>query len=349
MPSMGPLLTGNKRCAIMKKHLLSCDWGTSSFRLRLVETDDGRVLGERLLPSGVAATFDAWKSQQRQTGVERDAFFYQFLTTQIEWLSDFLSTPLTQVPMALSGMASSTIGLAEVPYATLPFSLDGGQVSVRWFDTQPGFDHRLLLISGVRSRQDVMRGEETQLIGLSDQLAPFDRCVLVFPGTHSKHMYVARNELIDFQTLMTGELFGVLAQHTILKESTDATELGSRLTAEGDAFRKGVQASESANLLGSLFTVRTNQLFNQLTRPQNALYLSGLLIGTELRLLQQKPDWHIVLCCDNNLVDFYEQAITHLGLSKRTTRIEADRIRHSAIAGHLKIMQHQSTLTATVR
>ena len=143
--------------------------------------------------------------------------------------------------------------------------------------------------------------------------------------------------------------FIVLIRHTILKESTEDADLGQWLEQEPEPFRQGVLASESGNLLGSLFSVRTNQLFRRFDRYQNALYLSGLLIGSELRPLHQKHDGQIILCCDNNLVDFYEMAIAQLGLADRTLKIAAEQIRHSAIAGHLKIMDHQLALADPVK
>jgi len=330
---------------MMNRQLLSCDWGTSSFRLRLVDPLSGDVLGEVLSPTGVAATFDAWKTEQERSGVQRIDFFCHFLQQRIDELERLLALPLDGLPVVLSGMASSSIGMAELPYASLPFPLDGGQVKVRWLAARPGFPHRLLLISGVRSLQDVMRGEETQLIGLSEQLPPGKPCVLVFPGTHSKHMYVEQGQMTDFRTFMTGEVFSALVHHTILKESTNPTDLALRLGQDPLSFQKGVLASESANLLGNLFTIRTNQLFERLDRSQNALYLSGLLIGTELQELRRKPDWQLVLCCDNNLVDFYTQAIDFLDLTERTITIAPAQIRHAAITGHLRIINYQLALT----
>lgn len=329
----------------MEKHLLSCDWGTSSFRLRLVDTHNGQALGEVLSANGAAATFDAWHVAYNQTGMARAVFFCQFLRQQIDRLSATITTNLSQIPVVVSGMASSSIGLAELPYADLPFALDGAGARVHWFEPTPDFDHRLLLISGISSPHDVMRGEETQLIGLGDLINESHKSIVIFPGTHAKHLYVENNELVNFQTFMTGELFGVIARHTILKESTDTADLASWLHREGESFRQGVVASGSANLLRSLFRVRTNQLFGHLTQSQNALYLSGLLIGTELHGLQKQRDWQLILCCDTNLVDFYHQAIGVLGLSARTTRLDADQVRQSVIAGHLKIMEHQLTLT----
>ncbi len=332
----------------MEKHLLSCDWGTSSFRLRLADTHNGQVLGEVLSANGVSATFDAWHGAHKQTGIGRTAFFCQFLQHQIDRLSATISLNLEQVLVVVSGMASSSIGLAELPYADLPFALDGAGARVQWFEPTPDFHHRLLLISGISSRHDVMRGEETQLIGLGDLFNGSDKFIVIFPGTHSKHLYVWQKQIVDYQTFMTGELFGALARHTILKESTDTTDLVSWLHRNSEPFRQGVVASGSANLLQSLFTVRTNQLFGHLTQSQNALYLSGLLIGTELRGLQQKTDWRLMLCCDTNLIDFYEQAIAVLGMSAQTTKLDADTVRQSVILGHLKIMQHQLVLTEPV-
>ena len=329
----------------MEKHLLSCDWGTSSFRLRFVDIATGHVLGEVLSANGVAATFDAWHVAHNQTGMERAVFFCQFLRQQITRLSATIATSLTRLPVVLSGMASSSIGLAELPYAHLPFALNGAGARVHWLEPTPDFDHRLLLISGISSPHDVMRGEETQLIGLGNLLDGSGQYIVIFPGTHSKHLYVDNGELVDFETFMTGELFGTLARHTILKESTNTADLAAWLHRDGDSFRQGVLASGSANLLQSLFRVRTNQLFGHLTQPQNALYLSGLLVGSELRGLQRQRDWQLILCCDTNLADFYEQAIAVLGLAQQTTRLTTDQVRDSVISGHLRIMEHQLTLT----
>ena len=329
---------------IMEKYLFSCDWGTSSFRLRLVDTDTGRVLGEALSPNGVAATFDAWTVAHNQTGIERAAYFCQFLSQQIARFPATISISVNQISVVVSGMASSSIGLAELPYASLPFALDGTGARTQWFEPTPDFDHRLLLISGICSPHDVMRGEETQLVGLGDLLVESGQYIVIFPGTHAKHLYVEDGKLVDFETFMTGELFGVLTRHTILKESTDTADLAALVHCEGDSFRRGVLASGSANLLQSLFRVRTNQLFGHLTQPQNALYLSGLLIGTELRGLQRQRGWQLMLCCDTNLVDFYEQAISILGLAKQTTKLDTDTVRQSVTLGHLKIREHQLAL-----
>src|SRR3546814_14199624 len=84
-------------------------------------------------------------------------------------------------------MASSSLGIEELPYATLPFSLSGNGAVTRKFEASADFPHEILLISGLRSEQDVMRGEETQLLGLAAQgMLPADNAICLFPGTHSK-------------------------------------------------------------------------------------------------------------------------------------------------------------------
>lgn len=305
------------------------------------------MLGERLAPQGIAATFAAWKQGQSRSKTDRETFYGQFLKSQIEVLAQSLNRSLDGFPLVVSGMASSSIGLAEVPYATLPFALDGSGVCSRWLEARPDFNHRMLLLSGVSSGHDVMRGEETQLIGLRDALPAHAPGVLIMPGTHSKHLHIQDDFLSHFQTFMTGEVFEAMITHTILRESVDPTDLSRRLAQDQKPFDQGVRAGCSGNLLQRLFTVRTNQLFGHFNRTPNALYMSGLLIGSELGQLTQNTSAQLILCGDNNLAPFYERALFVLGMADRTTAIPADRMQYAAIAGQLTILQHQANLIET--
>ncbi len=331
----------------MTNQLLCCDWGTSSFRLQLINAPDYQCVGEVFSPEGIAVTFDRWRRTGRANGIEKATFFRQQLKKQVDALARNLSTDLTGVSITISGMASSSIGMVEVPYATLPFALDGSQATVRHVATQPDFPHDILLISGVQSQQDVMRGEETQLIGL---LALLDqsgdkigRATFIFPGTHSKHMTIENGCLIQFDTYMTGEVFDLMANQSILHDSVDAADLAQFSEGDRAAFRRGVHQSMTGQVLNSLFTVRTNQLFGKLTKRQNALYLSGLLIGSELNPLSDKPDWPIVLCSGSKLVSFYQLAIDALHLSGRTITVPADVIDRAAGVGQVLLFQNQVT------
>ena len=147
----------------MKNYILCCDWGTTSFRLRLVDRHTYEVIGELLSPAGVAGTFRAWKEQSE---LSRFDFYAGILNDSIRELADDSGNDLQHIPVIVSGMASSSLGMEEVPYANLPFDISGSQASCRIFKNFNGSDAPLILVSGVKSYEDVMRGEEAQLIGL---------------------------------------------------------------------------------------------------------------------------------------------------------------------------------------
>lgn len=329
----------------MKNYLLGCDWGTSSFRLRLINSTDIQLIGEITSQEGVANTFTAWKANGETRGISRAQFFRVQLQRQINLLAKKLAINLDDIPVVISGMASSSIGMDEVPYATLPFPIDGSLASIKRLDTQADFAHDIILISGVRTEHDVMRGEETQLIGLLALLDTLHysigESILIFPGTHSKHIYIQNQQVVDFQTFMTGEVFNLMSHYSILKDSVESTGLIGFDESELDAFKSGINQSHHSSILNSLFRVRTNQLFNQLTKRQNALYLSGLLIGNELKSLVNQPTWQLILCSGNNLYELYKLAMEELYLSDRTITISADLIDKATIAGQVKIAQNQ--------
>ncbi len=327
--------------------VLCCDWGTTSFRLQLVSTADFRCLGDIQSPTGVAVTFDAWKQSDQPRGL----FYRRQIRQQIDLLAASLSRDLATIPVVMSGMASSSIGLEDIPYASLPFAVDGSQARSRYVARQDDFPHAILLISGVSSEQDVMRGEETQLIGLMALLEAENRkindAIYIFPGTHSKHLRVQNRQLVQFKTYMTGELFSLLANQSILKDSLDLSTFSELTSDDLGAFKQGVQQSTQAPLLHSLFTVRTNQLFKKLTQKHNALYLSGLLIGSELNQFSGEKTEPLILCTGSNLSIFYQAAIDALQLTNRTHSIPAELIDKAASAGQVRLFQHQQTRSET--
>lgn len=332
-------------------YLLCCDWGTSVFRLRLMNTLTFECVAEVMSPAGIAGTFDDWKKSNEQTGISNEHFFRRQLKTQIDRLAAKTTIRLADIPVVISGMASSSIGMAEVPYANLPFATDGSQSGVRHFAAQAEFPHEMMLVSGVRSQQDVMRGEETQLIGLIELLdLPTEvtrEAIFIFPGTHSKHLYIQAGQLVNFDTYMTGELFSLLATQSILSDSVDVSDLTLFNEHDTDAFRQSVTEAQSSEMLNRLFTVRTNQLFGKLTKKQNALYLSGLLIGTELKPLSTNENGQIVLCSGSNLSAFYSVAIETLGLSDRTVTVSPDLIDRAASVGQIILFQNQTVKAIT--
>lgn len=317
---------------------MGCDWGTSSFRLGLYSLVSGKFIDEIQSPDGISGIHRNWESGNYEPkGITKNRLFLEKLLIQINHLSKKTSVDLENTPVLISGMASSSIGIEDVPYAVLPFRLDGSQVRSRNFGVQENFPHSIMLISGVQSDHDVMRGEETQLIGIWSLLMDSDsqpkEAIIIFPGTHSKHVYIKDGYLVNFKTYMTGEMYQVTGNHSILKDSVKMYHEHEPSASHIQAFKTGVRNSRDSGILNSLFTVRTNQLFNLLNKTQNAFYLSGLLIGSELNDLLKQPASPLFLCSAKNLFGLYKLALEELGLSNRTTFVAADVVERAAITG----------------
>ena len=329
----------------MDKHILCCDWGTTSFRLRLVERQDYKVLAEYLTKDGVAGTYRDWKEQDE---INRFDFYAAILKNSIKELAKKTSFILDSIPVIVSGLASSSIGMEELPFAELPFESNGSQASVRVFKDFNGMDAPLLLVSGLKSHEDVMRGEEAQLIGLLKlneiTIQGSEKIVFVFPGTHSKHIVVQDGFVTDFHTYMTGEIFNIMTEHSILKDSVNSSSDSDLKNQESiKAFLKGVEISGTSTLLHSLFTVRTGQLFGQFTKEQNSFYLSGLLIGSELRQLKDGNYDRLIICSGKHLYEHYKLAAEAISLKLNTTYIQPELIDKATIAGQVQIFNATQT------
>lgn len=323
-------------------YLLGCDWGTTTFRLRLIHLPDQALVGEVQTQDGIFSTYDSWKSADPDQ-VDRQQFFVQRISRQVKALAAQTRCNLDGIPVLISGMASSSIGMQEVPYATLPFPLNGSQIAMQYLKSSAEFPHEIMLISGVRSSHDVMRGEEIQLIGLVDMLhlPESAEAVLIFPGTHSKHLLIQNHQLTHLQTFMTGELFSILSSHSILKDSLEVPGFTDLSERDREAFGKGVGLAESAGLIRSLFSVRTNQLFQKLDKRENAFFLSGLLIGSELSYLKNEVDRKLLVCTTNYLHELYDLALQVLDISDRTLDVPAEKIGRATIAGQVKVFRNQ--------
>jgi len=319
------------------KYFLSCDWGTSSLRLRLADLGTGKVLAEESSSEGIAAIFDEWQ-KNGETEENKAAFYLGKLNKHIEAIKSKMHMPLQDIKLVISGMASSSIGFADVPYSDVPLALDGSGVKTTVISA--GQNHRFdaLVIGGVKTESDVIRGEETQLIGAIAALAN-DSVVnvklFIFPGTHSKHLRVTDNLLTGFKTYMTGEVFSLLANHSILKTSVDAKGMWSL-----PDFLKGVRDAKTANLLHAIFHVRTNQLFNINTKGENYHYLSGLLIGRELIDLAESGEQSICLVAGGLLAAYYLAALKEFLPKADIAILFEERADSTVVQGHLKIANH---------
>lgn len=266
---------------------LSCDWGTTHFRLRWVDARDGRVISESASGEGVKSLRARWMSE----GEPKDcaARFEDFLVARIASMHPD-STISDDCQVVISGMASSSVGWIELPYAQMPFSLDGSSLITRSLKLNVphgGGKVEVLLLSGLANEKGMMRGEETEMIGLwPDAVSLCGNCetVVILPGTHSKHVKVREGRIVDLRTYMTGELFEILTRHSILSASVgdhiQAADLAEPEAMEG--FLAGVDQVKRQGLPQSLFEVRSRQVLHSCTARSNRWYLSGLLIGAEM-------------------------------------------------------------------
>jgi 2-dehydro-3-deoxygalactonokinase len=315
-------------------NFLSCDWGTSFFRLRLVAIDTGATVAEVSSSEGIAAVFKQW---QQKTEERRLLFYLAVIQRHITLLEQKVNISLQHLPLIVSGMASSTIGMIEVGYKELPFSVDGSDLAVHTIVASEDFPHDVYVLSGAKTGDDVMRGEETQVIGCmpADGSGPEEQ-IVILPGTHSKHIMLKEEKAVAFQTYMTGEFFEILSQKSILSVSVEG---GGGLLDEKNrqGFERGVLDSQQFNLLHACFRVRTNQLFQKMDRQQNYYYLSGLLIGAEVQELIKKAAIPITLVCNEQLKSFYAEAFQLTLGDKKIKTVNAD---EAIVRGQMRIYAH---------
>lgn len=322
---------------------ISCDWGTTSFRLRLVCGVTGKIVRECRAPVGIKS-IHAQIGGQLKGGVREQAFA-TFLRGQVEALLSEHCDQTCNIPLIVSGMASSTIGWRDLPYAPTPFALDGTGLRVEALDwASPRNVGKTLLVSGVATATDMMRGEETEIIGLmaDDDLDRFRRTsLLLVPGTHSKHVVIENGSVIDFRTFMTGELFAVLRQHSILRASVEngpAAVENEDAIVDIEAFREGVVWQKRIGISAALFRVRTRAVLDRQPPQGNLSFLSGLLIGAELDAISSTRP--IVIAANTTLGSLYQAACEMLHLPPESYFIVTpQRVEHASAAGHARLLK----------
>jgi 2-dehydro-3-deoxygalactonokinase len=222
-------------------------------------------------------------------------------------------------------MVGSNLGWSAVPYVDCPAGL--GDLARRLTAVAEGV--RIapgLRCAGIAGGPDVMRGEETQILGWLTQHPErqHGRHLLCHPGTHAKWVRIEEGRIVRFVTAMTGELFAVLSQHSLLK---------SNAPAEDDvAFDEGLAAAGQGDAVAArLFTARARVVGGQATAESTPSYLSGLLIGAEVasvpRLLGKLPQ-DVALLGDAALCGRYRRALVRAGLAVEVFDGEA-----AAVAG----------------
>lgn len=279
---------------------VAVDWGTSSFRAWLMSSK-GEVLAESRGLEGMLHC----------AGTGFAPVLHDHLAK--------LGAPRA-IPVLICGMAGARQGWVEVPYLKTPTRLDAlyeGAVRV-----EADGDVRILpgIAQAEAGRPDVMRGEETQLLGVIDSGFTGLLCI---PGTHSKWIRIDAGEVVEFSTYMTGELFSVISRNSLLAYAVEADD---QFAADSQPFREGVAtalASPSA-LTSSLFRLRAAQLLGFQERSQGTDRLSGLLIGTEIADAMHRFDQprSLRLLQAGRLGRLYEAALRKHGLD--VTAVDAE-------------------------
>lgn len=317
-------------------YFISCDWGTSSFRLRLVARGTFQIVAEYTTEQGIASTFNLWKAKERGA---RLAFYLTYVQEGIDYIQNNQSIDVEGLPLIFSGMASSSIGIKELPYGTVPFDAAGKQITAEYFPPTSTFPYPICLISGIRSEEDVMRGEETQIVGLLSQLEDLTgESLFIFPGTHSKHIWVEAGQIKQFNTYMTGEFFDLLSNKSILASSVEKHQN----PVHWPSFNKGVAVARSSNLLNASFMVRTQHLFGKRNKEENYDLLSGLLIGTEVKELCSQSSTQIYLCCNSYMKPRYEAALSQLGITPARV-FSGEEIDQAVIRGQMIIFNQMNS------
>lgn len=298
------------------QHFLSCDWGTTSFRLSLMEIDTGKTITNISNSDGIQKVYRRWSAAKN--GKNRVKYYLSFLKNKISVLKKKSPQRLEGLPIVVSGMASSTIGIKELPYRSLPIALDNPNLHVETIEATSSFGHDLYIISGIRSSDDLMRGEETQLLGLSSKLVMKNGFYLLV-GTHSKHIFIKDKRVTAFKTYMTGELFDLVSTRSIL-----ANSISNSKTVPGHAFKHGVNAATQENMLHALFKIRAGHVLGRSGTAENYDFLSGLLIGAELKEIQENSPEHILLWGNHQLQIYYAAALNALHLDYSKLDINSD-------------------------
>lgn len=267
--------------------LLAVDWGTTNCRAYLLDGQGGIVrqtasgLGILSVPKGGFP--DVLASMQRELGAEG--------------------------PVLIAGMAGSNRGWFEAPYVAAPASADAiaaAAVAV------PGM-REVRIVPGVRMgpphRADVMRGEETQILG-----AGVENGLLCLPGTHTKWARVSGGQIESFATTMAGETFNLLRKNSILAGSLPA-EPASHLDSDG--FLSGLTAAKQGRFLSAAFGIRPMSLLEGRGPAWCEGYLSGLVIGTDVREGAPEPGAQVTVVGADALARHYADALRAAGAIPR--------------------------------
>lgn len=319
--------------------LIGLDWGTSSLRGYLFAGDGGVI----------EAVTQPWGIQHLPAGGFPAAFRGLVGAWRQQW---------PDLPVLAAGMVGSRQGWREVPYVDCPADVGRIARGLLAFDSEAG---RIYLVPGVIERgplPNVLRGEETQVVGALARGRAFAAdSLVVLPGTHAKWVQVRDGRIIGFETFMTGELFAVLREHSLLgRPAREAAAAAIDAAAREAAFARGLAVARDsgpAGIAGRLFTTRSLYLTGELPPAATLDYLSGLLVGEEIRSASAGhrtasqevgpgggPLPPIVLIGEPLLCERYREAFAAFGVT------EVDVVGDSAAAGLWQVAREAGLVSA---
>lgn len=277
---------------------IAVDWGTSRLRATLMDADQA---------------LETRESEQGMSGLTRAMFEPTLRDLGSDWLAADGPTDIRA-----AGMVGARQGWAEAPYGPVPGPPMGDAVRVATDDPRLA----VRIVPGLAQRDphpDVMRGEETQIAGILREIDGFDGCVCL-PGTHTKWVHVSAGEVVSFITVMSGELFALLSERSVLRHSLtgEGWDEGAFATALSDAL------SRPEALAARLFRLRAADLLEDQAPATARAALSGLLLGCELAAA--RPWWlgrDVVVCGSDRTVPVYKAALTMQGLAPRALSADA--------------------------
>ncbi|AKS36041.1 2-keto-3-deoxy-galactonokinase [Mycolicibacterium goodii] len=289
--------------------LIALDWGTTALRAWLLD-GDGRVLDAHARDSGLLTVTSGAPSADRARDYEK-----VFAEVCADWLRAHPG-----LPVIACGMVGSAQGWQEAGYLTVPTDMAFDAAAF----TRVPHDHGVLhLVPGLRvapgeqTAGDVMRGEETQLVGVLDLLDdPAADLLVVLPGTHTKWVRIVAGQVESFTTAMTGELYGLLMEHGILARTAHCP------VRDDAAFTRGLDADTTRGISTALFGARALVLDGALDPGALPDYVSGLLIADEIDHLLPADPAPIVLCGKPDLCRRYATALDRRGVHPAATFTE---------------------------
>ncbi|WP_199272492.1 2-dehydro-3-deoxygalactonokinase [Paraburkholderia acidisoli] len=287
--------------------LIGLDWGTSSLRAYLFDAT-GAVIDRRHSDNGIMRL-----PKPREVG----GFDAAFEAICGDWLESH------DLPVVAAGMVGSAQGWMEAPYVSAPVNRAPLAAALATVESSRGVTVRI--VPGVIAHgaaPNVMRGEETQIFGAlvaHPELAQRGKTLIGLPGTHAKWAFVVDGKIERFLTFMTGEVFGVLRDYSILGRTMHPCP-----DTHDSAFLRGVETAKEhgeAGVLATMFSARTLGLTGELPPEEQSDYLSGVLIAHELLGLQSHlaaedstlSDWALALIGQSALSQRYATALGRLG------------------------------------